>query len=294
MDVEPTVIGIAFSICAAMLFFGAVPYYTLRHVGPGKPPPMPRGRVSIAGFGLVDVIGISIFFAFYAALWAKKLTDEPVELGKMENIPELLILQLAFQGFMIVVVGVLIFWRMNLADAFGLRWKQWYWVFCAPVVVIGMWVLASLLEVSGYSQWILDLVGGDAKQDTVKLLAENKDPLTLGIMAVVACIGAPLAEEVVFRGYIYPAMKRFSNISVAVIFTGILFGAVHGNLAALLPLVVLGIILALAYELTGSLWAPIAIHFCFNAATTAIQIIMNLKPELLENLEENVALIGLG
>ena len=52
--------------------------------------------------------------------------------------------------------------------------------------------------------------------------------------------------------------------------------------------------LALAYELTGSLWAPIAIHFCFNAATTAIQIIMNLNPELLENLEENAALIGLG
>jgi membrane protease YdiL (CAAX protease family) len=113
-------------------------------------------------------------------------------------------------------------------------------------------------------------------------------------MAVVVCIGAPLAEEVVFRGYIYPAMKRFTNISVAVIFTGILFGAVHGNLGALLPLTVLGIILALAYELTGSLWAPIAIHFCFNAATTAIQIIMNLNPELLENLEENAALIGLG
>ena len=77
------------------------------------------------------------------------------------------------------------------------------------------------------------------------------------------------------------------------IFTGLLFGAVHGNLLALLPLTILGIALALAYEYTGSLWAPIAIHFCFNAATVVIQFIFKFNPELLEELEKNAALVRL-
>ncbi|MDP7309440.1 MAG: CPBP family intramembrane metalloprotease, partial [Roseibacillus sp.] len=98
---------------------------------------------------------------------------------------------------------------------------------------------------------------------------------------------------VVFRGYIYVVVKRFTNIPFAVIFSGLLFGAVHGNLLALLPLTILGIVLALAYEYTGSLWAPIAIHFCFNAATVVAQFILKFKPELLEELEKNAGLVPL-
>ena len=88
-------------------------------------------------------------------------------------------------------------------------------------------------------------------------------------------------------------MKRFLNIPVAVVFTGLLFGAVHTNLGALLPLAILGILLALAYEFTGSIWAPIVIHFCFNVPTVVVQILTNVNPELLEELEKNAALIGL-
>ena len=110
-------------------------------------------------------------------------------------------------------------------------------------------------------------------------------------MVVVACVGAPLAEEVIFRGYIYGVAKRFAGIPLAVVFSGLLFGAVHMNLAALLPLTILGIILALAYEYTGSLWGPIAIHFCFNAVTVGIQFIVKFNPHLLEEVEKNAGFI---
>jgi membrane protease YdiL (CAAX protease family) len=36
----------------------------------------------------------------------------------------------------------------------------------------------------------------------------------------------------------------------------------------------LGVILALAYEKTGSIWAPIGIHFFFNSVTVLIQLAM--------------------
>ena len=39
MELQFKIIGIAFAICAAIFFMGAIPVYTLRHVGPGKPHP---------------------------------------------------------------------------------------------------------------------------------------------------------------------------------------------------------------------------------------------------------------
>jgi membrane protease YdiL (CAAX protease family) len=43
-------------------------------------------------------------------------------------------------------------------------------------------------------------------------------------------------------------------------------------LSALLPLFLFGLLLVWIYERTGSLWAPIAVHFCFNSATVTVQM----------------------
>lgn len=288
MDLEAQIIGVVFAICAGMLFFWAVPSYVIRHVGPGKLPPLPRGLVPIRSFDLIDFVGISLFFGMYGLMWvAGAVAEEKVDLSKIENLPLRLAETMVFQGFQIGMVVVFLIWRMNLITAFGLRMgpRGWYIIF-SPLVVLLMYGFMSNLELTGYNQWIKSLVGDDGQQDAVKLLAENKDPLTLAMMALVACVGAPLAEEVVFRGYIYAAVKRFTNIPFAVVLTGLFFGVVHGNLAALLPLTVLGILLALAYEFTGTLWVPIAIHFLFNAATTSLTIYHNLNSEIPENLEK--------
>ena len=297
MGIEVQVIDTVFVLCAGMFFFWAVPLYALRDVGPGKIPPLPRGRVATRGFGLIDMLGVSLFLAFYAAMWlgSRRIPGEETgEIAKMEGLSFRLLISLCLQGLQIAMVAVILFWRVNLVEGFGLRWQRTWWqVIFAPVVVLMMWAFMAGLDATGYNEWVSSFVEGDGKQETVKLLGESKDPLVLGLVAMVACVGAPLAEEVVFRGYIYAAVKRFTNIPFAVIFSGLLFGAVHGNLLALLPLTVLGIVLALAYEYTGSLWAPIAIHFCFNAATVAAQFIFKLNPELLEELEKNAGLVSL-
>ena len=308
MTIEVQVIDTVLALCAGMLFLWAVPSYALRHggiririgradvlrkPGPGRIPPHPRGRVPIRGFALGDVLGVSLFFGFYAGTWwLSSRGEETGELGEMEGLSVGLLFGLFLQGLQILLVVVLLFRRVNLVEAFGLRWQRTWWqVVFAPVVILMMWAFMVFLDGTGYNEWISSFVEGDGEQETVKLLGESWDPLVLVLVAVVACVGAPLAEEVVFRGYIYAAVKRFTNIPFAVIFTGLLFGAVHGNLLALLPLTVLGIVLALAYEYTGSLWAPIAIHFCFNAATVVIQFILKFNPELLEELEKNAGLI---
>ena len=87
-----------------------------------------------------------------------------------------------------------------------------------------------------------------------------------------AVVAAPLCEEIVFRGYFYPVLKRFSGAWPAAICSAIVFGAAHGQLTALLPLFIFGLLLVFIYEKTGSIWAPMAVHFCFNSATVLVQI----------------------
>jgi membrane protease YdiL (CAAX protease family) len=48
--------------------------------------------------------------------------------------------------------------------------------------------------------------------------------------------------------------------------TALLFGIMHGNLAAVIPLAFVGWVLAMLYERSGNILAPIVAHVVFNLA----------------------------
>ena len=54
--------------------------------------------------------------------------------------------------------------------------------------------------------------------------------------------------------------------------SAIVFGALHGNYVAFLPLVAFGVILSLAYERTGSILVPMVAHSLFNLNTILLVI----------------------
>lgn len=83
-------------------------------------------------------------------------------------------------------------------------------------------------------------------------------------MAVVTVLLAPLAEEFLFRGVLYPAVKQSGYPRVALWGTAVLFAAIHLNLIAFFPLLVMALLLTAVYELTGNLMASIAMHMLFN------------------------------
>ena len=283
-DIEYWIIGGAFALCAASFFCVVVPRYVLRHVGFGKPPPLPSGRVKTTGMGLLDVVGVGLFFGMYAGGWLMMQhgPTETVDVTQVE--PWVLLSELVLQVMMVGFVVLILCWRANVIDLFGLRWRQWY---LAPVfgvlVAFVMFSFNAVLAMAGYHEWMAELAGGEnPSQEAVKMIKENDDPVTLILMTLLACVGAPLAEEVVFRGYIYEVVKKLSNIGFSVVFSGLLFAAVHMNMAGMLPLFVLGVALALVYELTGSLWAPIAVHFVFNATSVGVMIAEKFHPEWFE------------
>jgi len=77
---------------------------------------------------------------------------------------------------------------------------------------------------------------------------------TIGVAA------APLAEEVFFRGFFYPALKKRFSVPAAVVVSSLFFSTLHLSPGGWLPIMGLGVFLAFSYEKTGSLLIPVFIH----------------------------------
>jgi membrane protease YdiL (CAAX protease family) len=83
----------------------------------------------------------------------------------------------------------------------------------------------------------------------------------LGVLAIVV---APIAEESLFRGVLYPTLKQTGHVRLAMWGTSLIFGITHFNAVTFLPLTVFSVILVLLYEETDNLLAPIVAHSTFN------------------------------
>lgn len=234
------------------------------------PPALPVGRVPVWFYRPLDLLGAVFVFSVFAGMAMVSIHASGSAVEELK--PEVLLVNIGFQFMLAALVFVSVAFRVGLVEWLGLRWSGWYWaLLIGPAAVIGLWMFMGGLQAVGYMDWLKSL-GVDQVQDSVKLLQESKDPLVIALMAAAAVLVAPVCEEIVFRGYFYPILKRFGGLGVAAFCSALLFSCAHGSMIALLPLFLFGIVQVLVYEKTGSLWAPIAVHFCFNAASVALQL----------------------
>ncbi|KAF0177556.1 MAG: Abortive infection protein [Limisphaerales bacterium] len=103
-------------------------------------------------------------------------------------------------------------------------------------------------------------------QVVVQTLQETQTLQQRVFFAFVAILGAPVVEEILFRGILYPAVKQRGWPQMALWGTSLLFALTHANTATFLPLTFLAMVLVFLYERTGNLLAPILTHSLFNAA----------------------------
>lgn len=104
-----------------------------------------------------------------------------------------------------------------------------------------------------------------AEQQAVQTLRATEGWLVRLVLAGMVIVIAPLAEEILFRGLLYPTIKQAGFPRAALWSTALLFAIVHQNAVTFLPLLVLALILTMLYELTNNLLASIVTHSLFNA-----------------------------
>jgi len=119
-------------------------------------------------------------------------------------------------------------------------------------------VWKMLLEQLGYST---------GEQEMIDLFRNVDHPLLLVLIVTLAAVVAPITEELIFRAGLFRYLRTRIPWPLALVIPALLFALPHGNLAAFLPLCVLGVIFSLAYERTGRIAVPMIAHALFNLHT---------------------------
>ena len=116
-------------------------------------------------------------------------------------------------------------------------------------------------------QFVSASVGTSTKLPIEALFHNQRTALLLMLMAVTI---APVVEETIFRGYIYPVFARSFGVGASIILTGTLFGMMHapqlwGGWGQIALLIVVGIVFTYVRSRTGTVLASFLMHVGYNA-----------------------------
>jgi|GEM_PF-2331986 len=104
-------------------------------------------------------------------------------------------------------------------------------------------------------------------QAVIVLLQSAGNWFELLLLTLFVVVFAPIAEEAVFRAFLYPPLRTRLGRKKALLVAGLLFGAVHLNLAGFLPLALCGLILAWLYDRYQDIRVNIIAHGILNGIT---------------------------
>ncbi len=89
-------------------------------------------------------------------------------------------------------------------------------------------------------------------------------------MLLIGGLLAPFAEEMIFRGLLFGWLRRFWLLWPAALTSAAVFGLIHGIVPIIVAAAAVGLVLALAYEIAGSLWSPVIIHATQNSVAISL------------------------
>jgi membrane protease YdiL (CAAX protease family) len=105
-------------------------------------------------------------------------------------------------------------------------------------------------------------VTGDTS-DPQEALTLFSGPVAAALVVLIGGLVVPLGEELLFRGLGYGVLRRLGRIAGVLLTAGV-FALAHGLNVVFPAAFVLGVVNALLYERTGSIWPPAAAHATFN------------------------------
>lgn len=153
-------------------------------------------------------------------------------------------------------------WKKLKSSASGKRTSPWVYFFSGVALAIFVAVASSQVHTK-------------ENMPIQELFKNRNSALLLMGMAVLV---APLVEETVFRGYLYPLFAKSFGIVPGILLTGLLFGLMHGSqlgwswgIVALLILV--GVIFTSARAYTGTVLASFLLHLGYNSAIAVTSIV---------------------
>lgn len=189
------------------------------------------------------------------------------------SVSQMIIAALSLQGAALILIPHFLH-EQNLSwrEAFGFGQNR------KRAILLGAILACVFLPVGMTLQWLSaqamvhlpHLQLKPQEQEAVQTLEMAVTWFNRMALAIVTIIVAPIAEEMLFRGILYPAIKLAGFPRLALWGTALLFAAIHLNLVTFIPLAVLALALTVLYERTDNLLGPITAHALFNAMNFVI------------------------
>ncbi|PKL31723.1 hypothetical protein CVV43_01175 [Candidatus Saccharibacteria bacterium HGW-Saccharibacteria-1] len=167
--------------------------------------------------------------------------------------------------------------KTTLKDVGLDRLMSWLDIFITPLGLIVYLLLSAFLVyfASKYIPWF----DTNQAQDTGFERLNQQYEFYLAFITLV--IIAPVAEEALFRGYMFGNLKKMVPTWAAILVTSLLFGIFHGAWNVGVDTFALSIVLCLLREITGGIWSSILLHMTKNGIAFYI---LFLNPTLLTTL----------
>jgi membrane protease YdiL (CAAX protease family) len=209
------------------------------------------------------ILLLCVYGGFFLMWWTNRFVGDSSE--EQNSTVRMLVAVLSFQGAALVLVHFFLReHHTNWADGFGLNNRIGHALLLG--VIVGLLLLPIVWGLQSVSILLLQsLTLHPHEQETVELLRATDTWPSRFILGIATIALAPAAEEVIFRGILYPAIKRAGYPRLALWGTALFFGLIHANLQTFLPLTFLAIMLVWIYEYTGNLLACFTVHCLFNA-----------------------------
>lgn len=245
--------------------------------GAGGPPPVTRfipedlrvpwGWSDLALLVFIGVVGLLLFGTVFAAA----LQKAGVSRSQLQH-------SMVYQGRFAIVAMVFLSFLLLIYLALQMRLG-----FRSPVLRTLRWRPLDRGRVRPSLAYLGFISGGFLLSIFVALASsvftpKNKMPIeqyfqdrpTALLLLIVSVTLAPLFEETIFRGYLYPVVARTFGIVPGVIFTGLLFGLMHasqlgGNLPQVALIMVVGIVFTVARAKTGNVLPGYLLHVSYNS-----------------------------
>lgn len=153
--------------------------------------------------------------------------------------------------------------KFSVAQTLGLKWSPDFRLAHSIGLAVILYGVAFLLTLA---------FGGQGT--ALDRLVESSRAAAL-MIAFLAVATAPIVEESIYRGILYPAIARVSGAKVAVILVTLLFAIPHvpqywPNIAVIVSITLLSVALTVLRAWTGRLLPCIAVHFVFNGIQSVI------------------------
>lgn len=145
------------------------------------------------------------------------------------------------------------------------------WQMVQTVLIMLCIILPIMLLLSSLGEWLAGFLGWQEQQPVLeyfRTLPRNRQIL----FALSAITLAPLWEEYVFRGILFPFFARQAGALGGVLFTAVLFAGFHAHAASFVPLCIFSVAACAVYVKTRSFAAAFLLHALYNAVALPLAL----------------------